>query len=267
VRTLRLRALVVVIGLLVAACGSAEGAADETADPLDDVAVSTTPPTTGSTSTVITPAKPKADPLKVWVAMAKPRVKVLETFDKPRGKQVHHEFAVTNPTYFDTPLALLVTRGDDTSPWLEVAMPVRPNNTKAWIRASDVTLTTHRFNATVNLTSKEVNVYDGTELVSASPAVVGRPATATPVGRFYVNVLLPQDNPYGAYGPWILGLSGFSEALETFGGGLPAIAIHGTNHPELMGQEQSNGCIRVPNEIIEQLAESVPLGTPVDIVY
>ncbi|MCH7789257.1 MAG: L,D-transpeptidase [Acidobacteria bacterium] len=269
-RILRLRALVVIIGLVVAACSSAEGVdhgigSGLGAEAVAPVAVAARPnPDVSPPETMPTTVAP--DPLRVWVATAKPRVEVLETFDRPGGEPVFHEFAITNPTYYDTPLALLVTAGDDASRWLKVALPVRPNGTEAWIRAADVTLETHRFNATVNLTTKEVHVYDGTELISATPAVVGKPETATPVGRFYVNILLPQDNPYGAYGPWILGLSGFSEDLDTFAGGLPVIAIHGTNHPELMGQERSNGCIRVPNEIITQLAETVPLGTPVDIV-
>ena len=68
-----------------------------------------------------------------------------------------------------------------------------------------------------------------------------------------------------AYGPWILSLSGFSEALETFGGGVPVIAIHGTNRPELIGGAHSNGCIRIPNDVVTFLAETVPMGTPVEI--
>jgi lipoprotein-anchoring transpeptidase ErfK/SrfK len=54
--------------------------------------------------------------------------------------------------------------------------------------------------------------------------------------------------------------------LDMFDGGLPEIAIHGTNQPELMGQARSNGCIRLPNDAIQRLAEVVPLGTPVEIV-
>jgi lipoprotein-anchoring transpeptidase ErfK/SrfK len=49
-------------------------------------------------------------------------------------------------------------------------------------------------------------------------------------------------------------------------GGLPAIAIHGTNQPGLIGEEVSNGCVGIPNELLEPLAETVPLGTPVSIV-
>jgi lipoprotein-anchoring transpeptidase ErfK/SrfK len=54
--------------------------------------------------------------------------------------------------------------------------------------------------------------------------------------------------------------------LDSFAGALPAIAIHGTNRPDTMGQERSNGCVRVPNELVELLATDLPLGTPVTIV-
>jgi lipoprotein-anchoring transpeptidase ErfK/SrfK len=43
------------------------------------------------------------------------------------------------------------------------------------------------------------------------------------------------------------------------------VAIHGTNEPQLMGQDASNGCIRVTNDIIVQIALEAPLGTPVII--
>jgi lipoprotein-anchoring transpeptidase ErfK/SrfK len=33
-----------------------------------------------------------------------------------------------------------------------------------------------------------------------------------------------------------------------------------------VGQEISNGCIRVPNDVIVRIAQTVPVGTPVHIV-
>ena len=76
-----------------------------------------------------------------------------------------------------------------------------------------------------------------------------------------------EGGPLGsAYGSCILSIAAFSEALGTFGGGMPKLALHGTNQPELMGQYVSSGCVRVPNDIIEFIAETVPVGTVVDIV-
>ena len=110
-----------------------------------------------------------------------------------------------------------------------------------------------------------MTVWDGPAVVVETTAVIGSPSTPTPLGSFFVNDFIEKYEG-SAYGPHILSLSGFSEALETFGGGIPVIAIHGTNRPELMGGAHSNGCIRIPNEVVEVLADTVPVGTPVDIV-
>ena len=61
-------------------------------------------------------------------------------------------------------------------------------------------------------------------------------------------------------------LSFFTESLDSFGGGLPRIALHGTHIPERVGEALSNGCIRIPNNIIETIAHQAPLGTVVNIV-
>jgi lipoprotein-anchoring transpeptidase ErfK/SrfK len=43
------------------------------------------------------------------------------------------------------------------------------------------------------------------------------------------------------------------------------IAVHGTNHPELLGQDVSHGCIRMANEAARYLYHHVEVGTPVFI--
>lgn len=44
------------------------------------------------------------------------------------------------------------------------------------------------------------------------------------------------------------------------------IAIHGTNHPEKLGQAVSHGCIRMSNEMVRVLYHEVEPGTPV-LIY
>ena len=61
-------------------------------------------------------------------------------------------------------------------------------------------------------------------------------------------------------------MSGFSEVLERFAGGIGQIAIHGWNDDSVMGRAASNGCIRMRNADIAVVAELAPLGTPVRIV-
>ncbi len=79
--------------------------------------------------------------------------------------------------------------------------------------------------------------------------VVGKDATRTPTGRFYITDKT-DDVPSSFYGPFILPLNGYSEQLDKFDDGVPVIAMHGTSRPDLLGQAASNGCIRLPNEVI-----------------
>jgi len=149
--------------------------------------------------------------------------------------------------------------------WLKVQIPVRPNGTEAWSSGNDAILRTNRFHAQIDLSNRSVEVWNGDVLVVETGAVIGKDRTPTPLGRFFVNDLVEKWDS-SAYGPYILSLSAFSEALDSFAGGVPVIAIHGTNNPGLIGGAFSNGCIRIPNEAIRVLAANVPMGTPVDIV-
>ena len=201
---------------------------------------------------------------QVTVAIAKPEVVTPDLFDAPRGERVFYSDPVTNPSYFGTDLAMLVVA--ENAGWLQVQLPVRPNGTTAWVKAASFTTETHTYHAEVQLSQHRLRVWNDDELIADTATVVGASATPTPLGRFYVNDRIPNADPSGSYGPWILSLSAHSEVLETFAGGRPVIAIHGTNRPDLLGTDASNGCVRIPNDIVALLAELVPLGTPVDII-
>ncbi len=263
--------LVVAVALAATACGAdrtpppvaAAAAPAPTIAPERAVDAPITPSTTAGETTTTT-AVP-VDPYETFVANIVEEVEFLDAFVEPDGDPARFEFAITNPTYFGNPLGLMVTDRSDDGRWLKVQIPVRPNGTEAWIRAEDAEVTSHRFRARVDLTERAVTVWDGPDMVVETVAVIGKPTTPTPLGRFFVNDLIEKWDT-SAYGPYILSLSGFSEAMDTFAGGIPVIAIHGTNRPELMGGAHSNGCIRIPNDVIRVLADTVPIGTPVEIV-
>lgn len=59
----------------------------------------------------------------------------------------------------------------------------------------------------------------------------------------------------GAYGPWFL-------SLETPWDG---IGIHGTHKPESIGMMDSEGCVRMYNQDVEELKQLVDIGTKVII--
>lgn len=71
------------------------------------------------------------------------------------------------------------------------------------------------------------------------------------------NIVVP---PYGTTARRYLGVMG-TRRLELGDG----YGIHGTDHPESIGQSVSHGCVRMRNEDIERLYPMVPIGTPVYI--
>ena len=83
-------------------------------------------------------------------------------------------------------------------------------------------------------------------------------------GDRVVLVLDEQDDSDTLFGSWIIGTSGFSEVLGLVDGGDPAVAIHGTNDPSVLGTEVSLGCVRVHDDVVGRLAR-LPLGTPVEV--
>lgn len=83
------------------------------------------------------------------------------------------------------------------------------------------------------------------------PIAVGRMLHATPIGNFIIINKAP--NPGGPFGTMWMSLS-----KEHYG-------IHGTNDPSSIGKSVSRGCIRMHNRDVEELARTIPIGTPVFI--
>jgi len=172
-------------------------------------------------------------------------------------------YAYDNPTYFKNPLVFDVER--DQGAWLQVSLLARPNHQTGWIRRSDVTLSTTRYRLVLHLSTFDLQAFYGDHRVAETHVVVGRPDTPTPLGTFFVTEKI-QKWEGSDYGPWILATSAYSEALDTFSGGLPQVAFHGTNEPQLIGTRASNGCIRMPDAVDHRLHDLLPAGTPITIV-
>ena len=168
-----------------------------------------------------------------------------------------------NPTPWGNPLTFIVT--EDHGEWLRVEMPVRPNGTEGWIRAAEFNRTLIDTHVEVDLSDRTLKAWVGPTLLAETKVVIGKAATPTPTGRLY---LTDFEEKYrgSTYGPWILPLSGYSQALDEFSGGVPVIAMHGTNRPDLLGQNVSNGCIRMGNDTVTRIMQLAPLGTPVTVV-
>lgn len=238
---------------LLAACGS-----DGTRR-----ASSSTPASTSAT----TPSSPPTTvrPVNLVATAAVPLVEVFaEPGDPEPAQRLEHP---TKPN--GTELVFLVR--EQQPEWLHVLLPVRPNGSSGWIRASDVTLATHDYRILIELGAHQLTVWKGEEVFAREPIGVGTQDTPTPGGLYYTKELLqPIDRqgrpiPDGPYGPYAYGLSGFSEVLYDFAGGDGVIGIHGTNEPASIGRDVSAGCIRLTNEAITRLATTLPIGVPVEI--
>ncbi len=172
-------------------------------------------------------------------------------------------YAFDNPTYFKDPLVFVVA-ADDGGDWLQVELLARPNHQVGWIKRSEVTLSKHRYHLKLTKSTFTLQAFEGDNLLGETQVVIGKDATFTPVGTFFVTEKIARP-PSGVYGPWILATSGYSESLDDFDGGLPQMALHGTNNPALIGTKASNGCIRMPNDFVSKLAYTMPAGTPLVI--
>lgn len=146
--------------------------------------------------------------------------------------------------------------------WYQIYVPVRPNGTKGWVKASDVSTKVLTHDVRIDLSAHRLDLYDRGALVRSYPIGVGKGETPTPPGEYFVAIKVKPPDTGGVYGVRIMGLSGFSERLTDWPGG-GQVGIHGTNDPSTIGTDVSHGCVRLHNEDILELSNDVHLGTPV----
>ncbi len=241
--------VVAAAAVLFGACGS--GGSDRP--------TSAPTPTTSSPPATVSTTAPA--PRSLVATATVPSVSVYDSPGHPQPvRSLEHP---TRP--HGTPLVLLVL--EQQPEWLKVMLPVRPNGSTGWVRASDVSLASHDFRILVEVSEHRLTVWKGHEVFAQEPVGVGRGSTPTPGGLFYTTGLVKPVEPRDvqAYGPFAYPLSGFSEVLTSFMGGNGELAIHGTGDPSSVGQDVSFGCIRMTNEAITRLANSLPVGVPVEI--
>lgn len=166
-------------------------------------------------------------------------------------------------------LRLLVIRGttdEEGDIWLRIQLPIYPNGQAGWVAAADVRVARTTDRLIVDLSERKLVRLSAGKAVARVPVAIGSVGTPTPPGRYFVWAKVDTDRPSGPYGNFILGLSGFSDAIEPWAEwpGQPRLAIHGTDDPSDAGHAVSKGCVRVPNAMLRRLTD-LPLGTPVII--
>jgi lipoprotein-anchoring transpeptidase ErfK/SrfK len=175
-------------------------------------------------------------------------------------------FANVNSNGYPTTFSVVgaVLNGHCDALWYRVELPLRPNGAVGYVRPWAVELAAVHTRIVVERSAHRLTLYRDGRAVLHTVVAVGKSATPTPLGRFYVNQRLLASNPSGPYGPAALGVSAFSNVLTGWTQGGP-IGIHGTNEPWLLGQSVSNGCIRLANAVVARLFALTPAGTPVII--
>lgn len=108
------------------------------------------------------------------------------------------------------------------------------------------------YSITVNISERELNLYQDGSLEKSYPVGIGKMLTPTPTGTY--TIINKAPNPGGPFGAMWMGLS------------KPHYGIHGTNNPSSIGKVVSHGCIRMYNQNVLELSRKVPIGTVVTIV-
>ena len=182
-------------------------------------------------------------------------------FDPAR---VQWQFPAKNA--FGQQVSFLVTgahRTPEGDAWLQIQLGIQPNEATAWVPESEVTLARVHDSVLVDLSQRTLRHYHDGTLMERFRVGVGQPQWPTTPGQYFIWAKVPQASPFGPYGVYALGLSGFSTVLTDWPGG-GRMAIHGTANASDKGQQVSHGCVRVYNPEMQKL-KRLPMGTPVTI--
>jgi lipoprotein-anchoring transpeptidase ErfK/SrfK len=267
----------IAIGVAVVLLSGSVVAALELSSAKGTTRVAVAPTTTTTTTTV--PRTPPALPHSGPFTVATSKVDQLRIYGQPNTADPPIATLPAKTAYGIT--TTLLTDPDVANPvsgWVLVTVPLhRPNDTEGWVQESDVTLTQTSYAINISLSQHTLVLLNAGHPVLSTQIIIGAPQTPTPTGRFFLtdpincNTVSVPGYPVAqcssVYGAFAIGTSGLSDALDSFDGTIPQIALHGTDLPvSQLGTNQSNGCVRMPNDMIIQIARITPLlGTPVTI--
>jgi L,D-transpeptidase-like protein len=149
--------------------------------------------------------------------------------------------------------------------WLHIRIPMRPNGRTGWVTEDALSrLYVVRTRLVIERGALRAKLYRRGRLIWSAPVGIGRSATPTPRGDFWIRERLRGLGDGTTYGPWAFGTSAYSPLSDWPRGGV--VGIHGTNEPGLVPGRPSHGCVRVRNDKIRLLARLMPIGTPIRII-
>jgi lipoprotein-anchoring transpeptidase ErfK/SrfK len=152
--------------------------------------------------------------------------------------------------------------------WVDVRLAQRPNESTAWVRVGDVSLTSTPYQIVIHLAATHLDLYKSGHLVLSAPAGVGTTADPTPTGHYFVAFFA--QPPSSGYGPFVLVSSAHSNTISDWeSSGDALMAIHGPLGADaqigMSGNRVSHGCVRLHLSDLAQL-RVVPAGSPIDVM-
>jgi lipoprotein-anchoring transpeptidase ErfK/SrfK len=147
--------------------------------------------------------------------------------------------------------------------WLQVRVPMRPNGRVGWVEEDTLSrLQRTRDQLVISLNRLRATLFRQGRRVWSARIGIGRGATPTPRGSFYVRERMRLGGGGGPYGTFAFGTSAYSPRLSGWPAG-GVVGIHGTDEPGLIPGRISHGCVRLRNGDINRLRKLMGLGTPI----
>ncbi|MDZ5443929.1 L,D-transpeptidase family protein [Micromonospora sp. 4G57] len=184
----------------------------------------------------------------------------IAAYDAPGGRPL----AFLAPTIRDVKLTMPVV--DHRVGWTAVLLP-SANRRIAWLPAGGWTTVALRDQIVVERRPHRLTWYRDGRAVKSWEVSLGRPGQFTPLGRtFVLGRTPPPQAVYGGVDIFALG------AIPDDPGAVPAglrgahIGLHSWHNDDTLGQNVTNGCIRLTRSGQRQLLGEVPAGTGVVVV-
>jgi lipoprotein-anchoring transpeptidase ErfK/SrfK len=173
---------------------------------------------------------------------------------------------LTEDGYPEVYLALRAYTDEQGREWTQIRVPGRPNGRVGWVaRDSLGAFRMTRWQIVVNRRTLRMTVLWNGKRRWRRPVGIGKRATPTPAGRFWIRERIKVGNRKSPYWPYALGTADYSTLSEWPGGGV--VGIHGDwSQPELIPGRPSHGCIRMYDRDVAWLARHVPVGAPLRIL-
>lgn len=184
----------------------------------------------------------------------------IAAYDAPGGRPL----ALLAPTISDVEVTMPVVQRR--TGWTAVLLP-SANRRIAWLPEGGWSTVVLRDQIVVERRAHRLTWYRHGQAVKSWPVSLGMPGQATPLGRtFVLGRTPPPEAVYGGVDIFALG------AIPDDPDAVPAslrgahIGLHSWHNDDTLGQDVTNGCIRLTRSAQRQLLAEVPPGTPLVVV-